>query len=81
MSNPFFESSWRDLHEELDGTFKDHMDCQIVGAVIGASFKINRAGRDFITSRSTLRVAAGKLGFKIVTKTGKDNELWALRVS
>lgn len=80
MSNPFFESSWRDLHEELDGTFKEHMHRQIVGASIGESFKINRAGRDFITSRSTLRVAAENLGFKIVTRTGKDNELWALRV-
>lgn len=83
MSNPFIcgVSVDRYPNNPLKGTFIDHISSQIGDAVIGEAINIDRAGRDFITSRSTLRVAAIRLGFKFVTKTGSNNELWALRVS
>ena len=82
MSNPFIEDEITDryLNHPLEGTFIEHVSKQISHAVVGKAISIDRAGRDFITSRSTLRVAAIKLGFKFVTKTGSNNELWALRV-
>lgn len=78
--NPFEKTGWRRLHVDLDGTFIGHISKQIENTKLHDSIRIDRAGRDFITTRSTLRVAAERKGFKFTTKAGEDGEIWALRI-
>lgn len=79
MNNPF-DKKWNDSQGRLSGTFAEFILNQIKDINVEESKMIERNGKDIIVGRSTVRNEAIKLGFKFITKSDSDGNLWVYRV-
>lgn len=67
----------------IDGTnsFTDFIISELRKMPVGDARKIDLKGRTPFVARPTIRYAAGKVSFKIKTKTDVNGDLWIKRIS